>query len=81
MLASVSGVNTKIDTTSSKVLRTSAFCDEGRREVFELNVLFKRLEIARKNRIGKIVNVCKKASKQSIKPKESIFLYRQLGLI
>ena len=81
MLASVKGASIITDTTSNRVRKISAFCDGGReddgRKMFNSS-----LPKANVNRIGNIVKVYRKESKQTTKPKRKIYpLVKRIHMI
>lgn len=73
MLASVRGARIMIEANSSRARRISAFCDGGKGGAEGVTVLMRRRLKARMKRIGRIVKVYRKESKQTIKPKNIIY--------
>lgn len=73
MLASVKGARIIIDATSSRARMMSAFWDGGKGGAEGVMVLTRRRLAANTKRIGRMVKVYKKESKQTVKPKSMIY--------
>lgn len=62
-----------IDITRSIALKISAFCDGGRGGDFREKVFKTSLQNATANRMGRMVNVYMKESRQTMNPKKNIY--------
>ena len=69
---SIKGYKIAIVTVSKRVRRRSAFCDGGSDRFDVVKIFTKRRWVARAKRMGKIVKVYRKESKQTAKPKPMI---------